>query len=356
MSSDHPDDDAGGDADRADSIAAQLTSAADSTRRKVLVTGAAWTSAGLAGCGSGGGGDGGTTTSATQATTSTTTTPTAPPPANYVVTDDMGTGSEGIPAGESFVSSCSPTRTFVPGMHAIWYVGVYDPQTGDQLTDEDISSLSVTFPERDWDAVELTWAGDDEEHPADEWNGAMVIPEGASPGTVKYTISVTVTDGNSTVREVGILANEFEIIEYTELQYVVSNYTYAISSPDVSSGFVSACGPEWQYQPGMTVAFAANVYNANTGKEPGPDVLDSVTVTFADDAFDPIDLAWQGDAEEHPAKVWESTLDLPEDLATGTYKYEVSITDEDANLLNAGVATDQFTVIDPGAGTTTSSG
>lgn len=338
-------------------IAVQLTDVSESTRRKFIVGGAAtWATTILAGCsddGDGGAQTDSPTDSPTPTPTATPTeeptespSPTPEPPENYVVTDDMGTGSEGIPSGASFVSACAPTRKFIPGMHAVWYVGVYDPETGEQLTDETIDEMTVEFTNRDWEPVKLTWAGDDEEHPADEWNGATVIPEDTETGTVKYTVSIT--NGDADFRNVGILANEFEIIEYEEeIKYVVSNYTYAISSPDVSSGFVSACGPEWQYMPGMTVAFAANIYDANTGKEPGPDTIDEVMVEFPNGEFDPIELAWQGDNEEHAAKVWESVLELPEDVETGTYKYEISVTAEAANVLDVGIATDEFTVINP---------
>jgi hypothetical protein len=335
-------------------IAIQLSNTSRASRRKFIGTSAAvWATASLAGCG-GNGGDAATDTETTTAATDTPTatetdeptTTTEPAPQNFVVADDMAAGSEGIPQGAAFVSACSPTRKFVPGMHAIWHVGVYDPETGDQLTDDDLEAVNVEFLNRGWDPAELTWAGDAEENASDEWNGSLTIPQGAETGTVQYKI--TITDGDANYRDVGIMANEFEIIEYDDpVTYVVSNYTYAISSPDASNGFVSACGPEWQYMPGMTVAFAANIYEAETGKEPGPDTIDAVTVTFPNGEFDDIDLAWQGDAEEHAEKVWDGSLDLPSDVATGTYEYEIQLTVDADNVYDAGIATDTFTVINP---------
>lgn len=330
-----------------------LTGAADSTRRRFIVgSAAAWASTSLAGCSSQGAAD----TESPTASPTATPSPTPEPPENYVVSDDMAAGSEGIPEGASFVSSCAPTRKFIPGMHAIWHVGVYDPETGEQLTNGDLgeNAVVVEFPNKDWEPVELQWAGDDEEHASQEWNGALVIPEGAEPGEVSYTINIKQTEDDANFRTVGIAANTFEIIEYTpDVAYVVSNYTYAISSPKSSSGFVGACGPEWQYMPGMTVAFAANVFDADTGKEPGPDTIDSVTVEFDNEnnpaAFDPIELAWQGDAEEHAEKVWDGTLELPDDTPTGTYAYNVVVTAGADNVVDVGIASDSFTVINPNA-------
>lgn len=335
-------------------IAVQLENSSRSTRRKFLVTGAAvWATATVAGCS---GTQGANTTTEPAATTETTTAQQTPEsPKNYVVTDDMAAGSEGIPEGASFVSACSPTRKFVPGMHAIWHVGVYDPETGNQLSNDTIDSMRVEFTNRDWEPAELTWAGDDEDHPSEEWNGSTTIPQGAETGTVQYKL--TVSNGDAEYRHVGILANEFEVISYDDpVTYVVSNYTYAVSSPAQSNGFVSACGPEWQYMPGMKVAFAANIFDAKTGKEPGPDRIDEVKVRFPDgnrpdksgtDVFQPLPLEWQGDAGEHAEAVWESSLDLPEDAATGTYTYEIAISSDADQVFDVGIAEDTFTVINP---------
>lgn len=334
---------------------AKLTDGSSTRRRFLVTTGAVWTSASVAGCSQDQGAatatETGTATATATAEPTSTAPPTPEPPENYVVTDDMAAGSEGIPAGASFVSSCAPTRKFIPGMHAVWHVGVYDPETGEQLSNDTLDGITVEFTNRDWDPAELQWAGDDEEHPSEEWNGSKTIPEGTEAGTVQYTINIS--NGDANYRQVGIAANEFEIIEYTdEVRYVVSNYTYAVSAPDVSNGFVSACGPEWQFMPGMTVAFAANVYNADTGKEPGTDVIENVMVQWKGDVpFDDVELAWQGDAEENAAKVWEGTMDLPEDVSTGTYAYTIAVTTatEGETVVDTGIATDQITVINPNA-------
>lgn len=341
MSSEQPELEESASEDTETGITAKLQDGLDSTRRKFLVTNAAvWTSASLAGCG--GQGQEETTTAAP-----TTTTP--EPPKNFVVTDDM-IASGDIPAGATFAASCAPTRKFVPGMHAVWKVGVYDPATGEQLTNDDLDGVTVEFTNRDYETVALQWAGDDEEHPHKEWNGSLAIPEGAKPGTVKYDVKIS--NGDDNYQHVGVAANEFEIIEYTdEVRYVVSNYTYAVSSPEAANGFVSACGPEWQFAPGMKVAFAANIFDADTGKEPGPDVIKSATVTFPNGEFDDIDLAWQGDAEEHAEKVWDGVLKLPDDAAPGTYTYKITVAfpEGEPKTQDVSFPEDTFTVVNPNA-------
>ncbi|MFB6133959.1 MAG: hypothetical protein ABEJ55_03125 [Halanaeroarchaeum sp.] len=325
------------DADDTDSTGA------NTTRRKLMAAGAAsWATVGLAGCSS----------NAAETTTTTTTTQTTtqePEPQSYVVTDDMAVGSTGVPSGHNFLSACSPSRKFLPGMQAIWYVGVYHPETGEQLTDEDLGKkgVEIHFTNRDWDPVALGWAGDDEEHPAQEWGGSIVLPADASPGEVTYEVTIPKKPENTEFTPVGIAANSFTIVENTELSYVVSNYTYAINSPQESNGFVSACGPEYQFKPGMTVAFQANVYDANTGKEPGTDVINSVTLTFPNGEFEDVDLAWQGDADEHAVKAWEGSMTLPEDTAAGTYTYAIKVDaggDSNVKDVDAKVI-DQFNVI-----------
>lgn len=343
------------DIDGSDPVAIPDATAEDesggSTRRKVMATGAAtWATASIAGCT----GDGGDTTTEspgdtpTDTTTTTSTdTPTSTPepaPENYVVTDDMITGSENIPESAGFVSACSPTRKFLPGMHAIWYVGIYDPETGDQLTDEDLDKVVANVD--GGPSVELGWAGDDEENPAQEWNGSWTIPEDTEPQTFSYTIEVT--DGDANFRHVGILESSFDVIEYSSPKnYVVTNHTYAISSPESSNGFVSACGPERQFTADMKVGFLVGVYDSDTGEIIGNDTLDSVTITFPEAPFDDLELAWAGDDEEHPADEWGGTMAIPEGTSPGTYKYKVQVTDGDADFYDVGIASEQFTIIEP---------
>ena len=346
MSSNDPELTRTEETDEEERVAVQLSDSSRATRRSFIATGAAvWATASLAGCT-------GSNAPEQAAAIDSENVEAAQEAKNYVVTDDIGAGSQGVP-NAAFMSACAPTRKFVPGMQAVWYIGVYDPETGEHVTNDTIDTMQVEFTNRNWDPVELTWAGDDEEHPSDEWNGSTVLPSDADPGTVQYQLTVSGGDGN--YQNVGVVASEFEVLGLEDtVTLAVSNYTYAISSPARSNGFVSACGPEWQYAPGMTIAFAANVFDAQTGKEPGPDLIEGVRVRFPTGkrpdmngigGFTPIELEWQGGDGEHADEVWEGTLELPEDARTGTYEYEIFVDAPARDIHDVGIATDTFTVI-----------
>lgn len=329
----------------------------NTTRRKLMAAGAAsWATVGLAGCASNGGGN--TTTEATT---------TKPKPQDYVVTEDMATGSDAIPATAGFVSACSPTRTFSPGMHAIWDIGIYDPDTGDIVDDTKIESVQVSMSSSDVSAadgktVEITWAGDDEENPHQYWNGAWVIPEDVSAGTVNYTVEVSTTGADTHL--VGVAENSFDIVEFQD-NWVISSYTYAVEDLKSSNGFVSSCSPEWQFAPGMKVLVNANIFDPSAKgtdlqyddpsksgddpREPGPDAFKSVTMTFPNGEFDDRELEWIGNADSHPERVWETSIQLPDDQAPGTYTYEITAeTAEGAaeHVIDVNSAVSQFTVVD----------
>jgi len=347
MSQDSGKHGSGGSAGTPDDDAAQSDDGG-TTRRRLLATGAAsWATVGLAGCPSDGGSDTDTPadteapTESPTATASPTATP-EPEPENYVVTAETGTGSEGVPENAAFASACAATRRFVPGMQVVFYVGIYDPETGDQLTDEDLGSVVVNLeggPE-----VELGWAGDDEENPAQEWAGSYVLPDDASTGSMPYTVEVT--DGDANFHAVGILEDSFEVIEYSNpTNYVVTTTTWwDHAAPEEGNGFVAGCGPERQFATDMNVSFAIGVYDSETGEIVGSDTLDSVTVESTDGSFDAVELEWQEGGEDSTAQ-WFGTLDTSS-LSPGTYGYEVVVTNGDANFYNVGIASNQFTIIE----------
>ncbi|UWG46814.1 hypothetical protein HSRCO_0518 [Halanaeroarchaeum sp. HSR-CO] len=297
---------------------------ANTTRRKLMAAGAAsWATVGLAGC-SGNGGD------PTEEPTDEPTTA-EPQPEDFVVTEDMQTGSDGIPATAGFVSACSPTRTFSPGMLAVWNVGIYDPETGDVVDDAEIESVQVTMSSSDvaaadGESVEITWAGDEDENPHDWWNGAWTVPEDAAAGTVEYTVEISTTGAGTNL--VGVSANSFEIVEFQD-NYVVSAYPKSVSD-NSTDGYQNGCGPEWQFAPGETVHFVAEVFNPREGgTHLGPDSIESATLSFPDGEFDDIEMGWpiEEDAEdvEEGDRVWEAALQLPEDTEAGSYDFEVTV-------------------------------
>ena len=325
-----------------DKLSQEQTERGSTTRRRLLASGAAAWATVLAGCA---GGDGEETPTETETETEPEPEPTetpSPQPENYVVTAETGTGSQGVPQSAQFVSACSATRRFVPGMHAIFYIGIYDPETGEQLTDDDLDAVNVSI---NGETVELSWAGDDEENPAQEWAGSWTIPEGTETGSLTYTVEVS--NGDANYRDVGILENSIEIIEYDDpTNYVVTTNTYWNGSPvESANGFVGGCAPERQFSQEMDVTFVIGIYDSTTGELVGSDMLDSVTVESADGSFDPVELSWQsGEAEDQTAQ-WNGTLET-ESLGAETYSYEVVVSDSERDVYNVGIAEAQFSIIE----------
>lgn len=173
------------------------------TRRKLMVTSAVGAgAASLAGCVSGiGGGDsasGGADDGHAK---------------NYVVTSHVYvTHDVGSFQHTHFAASCAPQYQFVPGQLVGFRVGIWDPETGEQLTNDDVESVRITFDgPTSFDPLDLEWNGDDEEHPAEQWSARLRNTEGAEPGQYKYTIEIT--DGEANFRNVGIWENTFTILE-----------------------------------------------------------------------------------------------------------------------------------------------
>ena len=323
-------------------LSEERTSRSNTTRRRLLASGAAAWATVLAGCA--GGGDGGDTPTDTETESDPDPNPDStesPQPESYVVTAETGTGSEGVPGSAQFVSACSATRRFVPGMQAIFYVGVYDPDTGEQLTDEDLDAVNVNVG---GETVELAWAGDDEENPAQEWAGSWMGPEGTETGSLSYTVEVT--NGDANYRNVGILENSIEIIEYDDpSNYVVTTNTYWNGTPvESANGFVGGCAPERQFSQEMDVTFVIGIYDSVTGELVGSDTLDSVTVESADGSFEPVELSWQSETEDQTAQ-WNGTLET-ENLAPETYGYEVVVSDPGRDTQSVGIAQAQFSIIE----------
>ncbi len=323
-----------------DGNAAEGEDRAATTRRRLLVGGAAtWATVGLAGCGGNAQSD---TTTTTTSGGSTDTGTAQNQAANYVVTAETGTGE--VPEGATFASSCSATRRFVPGMMVVFYVGIFDPETGNQLTNDDLQSVSVNVD--GGPTVDLEWAGDDEENPAQEWAGTWTIPEGTEPGTFSYTVQVQ--DGDANFATVGILEDSLEVIEFSNpTNYIVSTETHweGHPAPDYGNGFIGACTPERQFSTEMDVSFRIGVYNGNSGEFVGSDTLSSVRVESADGAFDPIQLEYLTGEEENTAEQWYGVLET-ENLSPGTYGYEVVASDSGGNFVNVGIASNQFTIIE----------
>lgn len=144
-------------------------------------------------------------------------------PRNYIVTDDLYSGSAGVPEDAQFVSACGPSRAFLPGMMVGFDIGVYDSTTGEPVGPTDfeyegvvpgLESVTLTIEDRGIEK-ELAWSGGEGEHSelGEDlyWNNVWHIPEDAEPGTVSYSIDITNEDEDFI--QVGVLSSEFQILE-----------------------------------------------------------------------------------------------------------------------------------------------
>ncbi|MFB6150767.1 MAG: hypothetical protein ABEJ40_03075 [Haloarculaceae archaeon] len=366
----------------------------DTTRRRLLTSGAAtWATVGLAGCPGGGGSETPTATEAGPTPTDTPTdtptetpteTPTAtetatatpqPQPENFVVTAETWAGSTGVPAAISFMSSCATSNKFIPGMQVVFFVGVYDPETGNKLTKDDLGGVQVNVGDG-MKTVSLKWGtgpahGHYTKSDGKDWVGSWTIPQDMEPQSLSFTVEVSGVDGN--FRNVGVLKDSIEIIEYDDpANLVVDTETRSSSGPHslpkYTNGFVGSCAPERQFTPEMDVTFAMGIYDSTNGllvgkdglykqkaekavkvkdeSSPYNDGIKSVTVVSPDGKFDDLELKWTDAGDDpHGLPRWHATMDT-KNLSPGNYKYEVQITDEQTGAIDVGLATDSFTIIE----------
>jgi hypothetical protein len=347
------------------------------SRRKLMAAGAAtWATATVAGCQ-----DQESSPTATPADEDTPTATPEPQTPTYVVTDEMATAGA---FGVSFASSCSPTRLFAPGMGAVWEINVYDPETGENLADDAIDSVTVNVDGAG--SLDAEWIGDAEEHPAPIWEAYWEIPADTEPGEWTYTIEVAASDSEAEVRTVGRATGSFIVQEDNMPDFYVSTETYWNGGPDAlpegTGGFVGTCAPEREFFPSMDPTFYVQIYETESGdlvgapmdEEPTPtptptetgegepssaekiagSTIDSVTVSFPDGPFDDLELEWMsGIGDSHTVPHWGATLTDPETLPTGSYTWQVDMggvnggdapDDEDVKIV--GAASDVFNVIE----------
>jgi len=149
----------------------------------LLASGAAtWATVAIAGC-SGGNNDE-TTTGTTETTqpdtdTETQTEEPAAEPENYVVTTETWSGGEGVPASISFMSSCARSDTFVPGMQMVFFVGIFDPETGEKVGADELGGVQVNVGDG-MQTVDMEWTDENSHATRNEgnnWVGSFTIPE-----------------------------------------------------------------------------------------------------------------------------------------------------------------------------------
>jgi len=158
------------------------------TRRRVVAGGAAtWATVGLAGCnyitdpgpeddgGNGNGNGNGNVGTPGGNTTVTNETTTATPP----TTTEGGGGS-----------GCASIRRFAAGMDVAMNVDVFDQETGQHLGADSLESVTVEFPNADFEPIELDWSGPHEEFRPEEWGGKLSTDQDVESGTYTYEIVV----------------------------------------------------------------------------------------------------------------------------------------------------------------------
>lgn len=327
------------------------------SRRKVIVGGTAgWASVALAGCNALSPGD--DTDTEAGSDTDTDTPEDTTDPTNYVVTDDILTGSEYVPAGTGgFASSCSSSRTFAPGMQPVFKVGVYDPETGEQVGSETLDEVASNID--GGPSVELAWSQAEDESADPEWSGPWVIPEDYEPGTVNYDVEVT--NGEANFENIGIFSGSFEVIEYEDPRnYVITDDLYAGSSGQDSysdNQFISSCAPSRQFAPGMMVGFDVGVYDGQSGDPVGPTDfeydgvvagIESATLTVEGRGVEQ-SLEWAGGENEDGEMVedfwWNTTWFIPDDAEPGDVTYSIDV-ETDTSTTEVGVLENTFTIVE----------
>lgn len=193
----------------------------DVSRRTLLATSGVGAAAGLSGCSGLGGG--GTPTPRVIERERTVVrevevTP-EPGPGQYVVTSHVFvTGDIGDFQHTHFASSCAPQYQFVPGQTIGFRVGIWDPETGEQLTDDDLDAVTISVDgPTTFGPLECEWNGDDEEHPADQWSVSLRATDDAPPGEYTWTVSVTDSDSEAEFRHVGIWSNTFTFLDPSQV-------------------------------------------------------------------------------------------------------------------------------------------
>ncbi len=291
----------------------------DSSRRKFMLAGAAtWASISLAGC----------TDLLSNEEEPEETVP------HFVVTDEVFAGSAGIPEGaEGFFVPGQPLRAFIPGMQAVFKIGVWDPETGAIVSDVALDEVLVDLDRAE--EIELIFARNDR-----EWTGDWNIPEDEETGTVTYEVSVT---NAAEFTQVGIAENELEIVDFQPLftSYVVTDDTYATETR--AGGYVQSCLPQHNFSSDMAIGFDIGIYDGSTGDPVGPDTVDEVVIEFEVGEPSTMELEWDED-DELWNNVWRGT---PDDF-TGTLTYEVQVTNE-AEFNQVGVYQGSVEIIDAAA-------
>lgn len=174
------------------------------SRRNLVAAGAAtWATLGAAGCTDIEDRGGDYTLTDTVTVTSDTTTTDSPPGTDTSTGD--GSTDDGTPGGDTptdtatptvvTTTACSQSTTFLPGMDVAFLIGVYRTQSGEILGPEAVDSVTVRFPDKDVEPLDLGWEGRHSEIVADRWGGKIADTADLPEGGYRYEVHVSLTDG-----------------------------------------------------------------------------------------------------------------------------------------------------------------
>ena len=161
------------------------------TRRRLVATGAAtWASVSLAGCNYIT--DPGVETPAVSTETTTTGNTSTTNETSNTTDSDGGTDddSTGGSNEEETGTSCASIGRFSRGMEVGLHVAIYDPETGEPLGADAVDSVTIEFPDADYDPLELNWEGPHEAFDRDTWGSKIETDVDTEPGTYEYEVNV----------------------------------------------------------------------------------------------------------------------------------------------------------------------
>jgi hypothetical protein len=122
--------------------------------------------------------------------------PTAEPVVTTLaVHTDTVQGPENLREDERPVWSCVQKNRFARNEQIVWRVRVVDPETGEPMDDEALSSVVVKIPDQE---LSLRWGPHPRDNPLEFfWTVAWVVPEDYPSGLLPYTVEATANDGRS---------------------------------------------------------------------------------------------------------------------------------------------------------------
>jgi hypothetical protein len=116
--------------------------------------------------------------------------------ANLFVSADIVQGSKNIPEDERAGNACVLRNVFARNSEVVWRARIMDPQTGDQMGDDQIDKLEIQLA--NGEAIEMEYGP----HPRNPpqtfyWTGSWVVPKDSPTGSLDYTIVATAKDGRT---------------------------------------------------------------------------------------------------------------------------------------------------------------